>query len=80
VHAGRSVDNKDEDEKEFRQRQDADTKLSACSQNMSTLTPTQLSSMMTNAATTYEKLGDRKAVQDCLNVMTRLTDTNSATC
>ena len=30
-------------------------------------------------STFLEKLGDRKAIQDCLNVMTRMSDASSAT-
>ena len=53
--------------------------LSAHQPNVSAVSPTQLSPVITNAATNVERLGDRKAVQDRFNVMTRLTDTTSAT-
>jgi len=79
---GRYCDDMNETEKGQQQQQrDADIMMSACQQNVSAaLTPAQLASTTTNSATSFEKPRDHTAVQDCLSEMTRLTDTNSATC
>ena len=69
----------DHNEALSQQRHYADIMLSAHQSGVSAVSPTQLSSMMTNSATNFEKLGDRKAVQDRLNAMTRLTDITSST-
>jgi hypothetical protein len=61
------------------QRQRAEALLFACRRHLqqhqtsSTVVaaslPTQLMGMLKEAATTYERLGDRKSLQDCRNMM-----------
>ena len=58
----------DHSEALLQQRHYADTMLSAYRQNVSAVPPSHLSSVITDAATTFENLGDRKVMQNCVNV------------
>jgi DNA replication protein DnaC len=60
------------------QRDQATALLQTCRRHVqlqsSAASPAQLAALLNEAAATYEKLGDRKALQDCRNVMTQFTN------
>lgn len=63
------------------QRDQASALLLACRRHLqlqsNAASPAQLAAMLNEAAATYEKLGDRKALQDCRNMMMQFTNTCS---
>lgn len=60
------------------QHDQASALLHACRRHLqlqsSAASPSHLAAMLNEAATTYEKLGDRKALQDCRNIMMQFTN------
>jgi len=63
------------------QHDQASALLHACRRHLqlqsSAASPSHLAAMLNEAAITYEKLGDRKALQDCRNIMMQFTNTCS---
>ena len=65
------------DSSEDAERQRAAALLEACQHLSQSVSPSQVAAMLDEAAVTYEKLGDRKALQDCRNVMAQFVKCGS---
>lgn len=69
-----TVSDAEADGDEIAEKERADSLVSACRQlpNQPS-SQAQVAAMLDEAAKTFERLGDRKALQDCRNVMTKFT-------
>lgn len=68
------------DDSDLAQKEWADSLVSACRQVLNQpSSQVDVAAMLDEAAKTFERLGDRKALQDCRNVMTKISKSASTT-